>query len=65
MWLPGVDGVVAGKADDEGLAPPPRHQVRPRGPWLPRLAKIGEFADLVHVHLSRRGGRRDRRDAAG
>ena len=53
MWRPGVDGVVAGRADDKGLAPPPCHQFRPRGLWLSRLAEVGEFADLVHVHLAR------------
>src|SRR6476660_7579415 len=52
MWLPGVDGVVAGLADVKGLAPPPRHQFRPRGPWLSRLAEVGELADLVHMHLA-------------
>jgi len=53
MGLPGVDGVVAGLTDDKGLAPPPCHLFRPRWLRLPRLAEVGEFADLVHVHLAR------------
>ena len=53
MWLPRVDGVVAGLADDKGLPPPLCQMFRPRGSWLPQLAEVGELADLVHVHLAR------------
>src|SRR5437660_12793417 len=46
----GVDVVVAGTADDEGLAPFPGHEGRPR--WLarPGLAELGESGDVVDCH---------------
>src|SRR5258707_11335132 len=49
-----MDAGVAGFADHEGLASPPRHDLRPLG-WvgLSGLVEIGELADLVHAHLVR------------
>jgi hypothetical protein len=46
----GVDVVAAGTADDEGLAPFPGHEGRPR--WLarPGRAELGEFGDVVDCH---------------
>ena len=49
----GVDGVVAGGADHEGLASFGRHEHRPRGLAWSGLPEAGELADLVHVHLAR------------
>src|SRR5512133_632787 len=46
-----MDGVVAGRADDEGLAPHLCHELRPCGLWSPRLGEVGELADLVCLHL--------------
>src|SRR3954453_15789530 len=45
-----VDVVVAGAADDEGLAPFPGHEGRPR--WLawPGRAELGESGDVVDCH---------------
>ena len=49
-----VDLGVAGGADHEGLAAPPRHDLHPFGlVWLSGLTEILEFADLVHAHLVR------------
>jgi hypothetical protein len=41
---------VAGAADDEGLAPFPGHESRPR--WLarPGFAELGESGDVVDCH---------------
>jgi hypothetical protein len=50
-WWPGVDYVVAGSADHEGLASPFRHQLSPRWLWSSRLDEVDESADVVHVHL--------------
>ena len=49
-WLPGVDGLVAGGADHEGLPAHLGHELRPRGLWLSRPGEVGEFADLVDFH---------------
>ena len=45
-----MDVVVAGTAEDKGLAPFPGHEGRPR--WLarPGLAELGEFGDVVDFH---------------
>src|SRR5258707_12263665 len=49
-----MDAGVAGFADHEGLASPPRHDLRPLG-WvgLSGLVEIGELADLADAHLVR------------
>src|SRR6516162_10827419 len=50
-WLPVVDGLVAGCADDEGLAPHFGHQGCPGGllaAWL--AGEVGELAGLVGFH---------------
>jgi hypothetical protein len=44
---------MARRADHEGLAPSACHQLRPFGPWLSRLAEIGELSDLMDAHLAR------------
>src|SRR6266702_2209589 len=49
-WLPFVDGLMAGCADDEGLAPHFRHQGRPGGLLAACLREVGELADLVGSH---------------
>ena len=49
----GVDGVVAGGADHEGLASLGRHERRPLRLAWPGLPKAGQLADLVHQHLAR------------
>jgi hypothetical protein len=41
-----MDGVVARRADDEGLTSHLCHELRPCGLWSPRLAEVGELADL-------------------
>jgi hypothetical protein len=38
------------QADYEGLAPLAGHVLRLRGLWLSRRDKVGELADLVHLH---------------
>ena len=49
-----MDAGVAGFADHEGLASPPRHDLHPFGlDRLSRLVEIRELADLVHAHLVR------------
>jgi hypothetical protein len=45
-----VDGVVAGGADHEGLAPFPGHEVRPLGLWPSWPGEVGELADLMNFH---------------
>jgi hypothetical protein len=45
-----VDGLVAGLANDEGLAPFPGHEGRPRGLAWSRCSEPGEFGDLVDSH---------------
>jgi hypothetical protein len=49
-----MDAGVAGFADNEGLASPPRHDLHALG-WigLSGLIEISELADLVHAHLVR------------
>src|SRR3984957_19167557 len=49
-WLPVVDGLVAGCADDEGLAPHFRHQGRPGGLLAAWPYQVGELSDLVAFH---------------
>jgi hypothetical protein len=51
--MPVVDGVMAGVADHEGLSPFPGHEVRPCRLVCSGLVELGEFADLVDLHLSR------------
>ncbi|MCW2914894.1 MAG: hypothetical protein JWN52_2962 [Actinomycetia bacterium] len=48
-----MDGVVAGRADHEGLAVHLGHFRRPRGLVWSDLPEAGEFADLVDDHLAR------------
>lgn len=44
--------VVAATADDQGLAPPHRHQAHPGGVLTAaRLVQIGEFADVVDFQI--------------
>ena len=45
-----VDPVVAGGADDEGLAPDFRHEGGPRGLSRSRLPELVEAGDLVDCH---------------
>jgi hypothetical protein len=45
-----VDGLVAVRADHEGLAAPLSHQLRPRRLWSSRLVEVGQLADLVDFH---------------
>ena len=43
---------MAFQADHKGLAPPFRHDRRPRGPArLAELAEVGEFPDVMHFHV--------------
>src|SRR5215467_9806912 len=49
--VPVVDLVVAGRADDQRLAPHPGHELGPLRLWPPRVGEIGEGADVVHLHL--------------
>ena len=51
--LPVMDGVVAGAADHQGLAPLPGHDGHPRGLACSGFAEAGEVADLVHEHSAR------------
>ena len=44
---------MARLADHEGLASPLRHELSPRGPWLPRPGEVGELTDLMHLHVGR------------
>jgi len=48
-WLPCVDGVVAGGADDEVLASRFGHELSPRWLRLPRPGEFCERADLVDL----------------
>ena len=41
---------MAGGADDERLAPHPRHQAGPSGLRRSRRAEVGQLADLVRLH---------------
>src|SRR5579862_6509797 len=41
---------MAGRADNERLAPHFRHQGGPGGLCWPRFPEVGEFADLVGLH---------------
>ena len=43
---------MTGSADHEGLAAPVGHQLRPLGLWPPRLVKVCEFADVVHLYVA-------------
>ena len=45
-----MDVIVAGGADDEGLAPHPCHEGGPRGLARPGLAEVLERGDLVDGH---------------
>lgn len=45
-----VDDLVAGLADNEGLAPFPGHEGRPRGLAWFWCSELGEFGDLVDSH---------------
>jgi hypothetical protein len=45
-----MDGVMAGTADHQGLAPHPRHECRPFGPAGAGLAEVRETADLMNTH---------------
>lgn len=47
------NGLVAGVADHEGLAPHPGHERRPRRLVCAELVELGELADLVDLHLGR------------
>jgi hypothetical protein len=47
-----VDGVVAGLADDKGLAPALCHEFHPCWLWPSRPGEAGELADLVNIHLA-------------
>src|SRR6266568_4755443 len=46
----GVDPVMAGRADDEGLAPHFCHEGGPRGLARPGFAELLERSDLVDCH---------------
>src|SRR5262249_38194980 len=48
--LPVVDGLVAGWADHEGLAPLPGHEGRPGRLGRARWSELGAAMDLVHLH---------------
>jgi hypothetical protein len=48
--LPVVDEVVAVAANQEGLASPVGHDLRPRWLWPSRPCEVGEFADLRDFH---------------
>src|SRR5258708_40152115 len=43
-----MDGVVAGPADHQGLAPSARHFCRPRRLWPSRTVEDCEAADVMH-----------------
>ena len=52
MMAARVDVLVAGPADDDGLAAPFCHEVDPGRPVGPVVAvEVGEFADVVHFNL--------------
>src|SRR4051794_521360 len=46
-----VDGLVAGGADDERLPAHFGHELCPRGLWASRSGEVGEFADLMNLHV--------------
>src|SRR6266705_295053 len=45
--------VVAGSADDEGLASPLGHERGPRGRWLSGRVEVGEFTYVVCLYVGR------------
>ena len=45
-----MDVLVAGSADDEGLAPHSCHERGPRGLARSRFAEAGELGDVVYRH---------------
>ena len=44
---------MAGGADHQGLASPVGHGLGPQGLQWPGLAEVGEFSDVVNLHLTR------------
>lgn len=48
-----VDEIMAGRADHEGLASLTCHELYPLGLVRPRVAEIGQAAELVYVHRVR------------
>ena len=48
-----MDDLVAGGADDEGLASSFRHEFGPCRLWLSGPVEVGEFTDVVCLHLVR------------
>jgi hypothetical protein len=53
LWLlPGVDVVVGGGADHEGLASHFHHEFHPRRSWRAGLVEFGELADMVDLHVT-------------
>jgi hypothetical protein len=51
--LSGVNVLMAGRADHQGLAPLTCHQLCPRRRSRTGLSEIGQLADLVHLHRIR------------
>ena len=47
-----MDGVVAVGADHEGLASTLHHSFHPFRRWRPRLGEVGQFGDVVDLHLA-------------
>jgi hypothetical protein len=47
-----MDRVVAVGADDEGLASTLDHDLGPFRSWLPRPGEVGQFRDVMHVHVA-------------
>src|SRR4051794_34500704 len=46
-----VDGLVAGGADNQRLPAHVGHELCPRGLWASRSGEVGEFADLMNLHV--------------
>jgi hypothetical protein len=49
---PVMDGAVAGDTDHECPSPPSLPSAPPMAAVLPRLAEVGEFADVVDFHVA-------------